>query len=363
MIIYIFEMFFILFAGGLLYCKKLSKKGFLAISFFTMALVLGLRGINVGEDTAHFIDVFEKTNSISWKTLLTSGTDVVYETIWNIDRSMEVGYMAMNKFIRIFTSNPQWLLIIVAFLTFFLMGKFVYQNCENVFLPTYIIFCESFYMQSFNLMRQTLSIAIGLQAYTILKSKCKNSVFKATITIFIAFLFHKSAIVLLVLIPLWLVNDRKNILKLIIIGGTIAPVIINFMSKLILVIIPRYAGYFVNNYWEPNLGGIVILWVIEIFMIAYIFCKYKNKDGQEILLTTVCIVIYISLEIVGLKLTAFSRISLYFRVFLMFLFPFFSKYLNRESRLIYKVGLIVLLSVLFLRYANTPSRFYYFFWQ
>lgn len=363
MLIYILEMFFLLSAGGFLYCKKIPKKFFLTISFLTMALVLGFRGINVGEDTAHYIDVFEKTHSISWKTLLTSGTDVVYETIWNIDRSMEVGYMVMNKFIRIFTSNSQWLLIIVAFLTFFLIAKFVYQNCEKVFLPTYIFFCESFYMQSFNLMRQTLSIAIGLQAYTILKSKCKNSILKSIITIFIAFLVHKSAIVLLILIPLWLVKDRKNILKFIIIGGTIAPVIIDFMSKLILAIVPRYAGYFENNYWEANLGGIVILWAIEIFMIAYIFCKYKNKDGQEIFLTTACIVIYISLEIVGLKLTAFNRVSLYFRVFLVFLFPFFSKYLNRESRLIYKIGLIVLLSALFLRYANTPSRFYYFFWQ
>jgi len=363
MYVYIFEMLFVLFAGGLLYSKKLSKKAFLIICFFLMSLVLGLRGENVGEDTAHYVEVFEKITNISWKTLLTSGTDVVYETVWNVDRSMEVGYLLLNKIIRIFTDNAQWLLIIVAFITCYFMAKFVYDNCKDVFFPTYIIFCESFYMQSFNLARQALAISIGLQAYTLLKKNNKYSIINALITIFIAFLFHKSAIVLLLLIPIWLIKDNRKWLKLILIGSVFLPIFVIFLSKIILIAIPRYAGYFENNYWEASVGGIIILWIIEIFMIIYIFNKYKNNDGKEVFITTVFTAIYLSLEFVGLKFTVFTRITLYFRIFLIFLFPYFTKYIRPNSRLLYRIGIIGLLSIFFIRYANTPARLYYFFWQ
>ena len=363
MFIYIFEMCFVLFAGTLLYSKKISKKFFLIFSFFFMALVLGFRGQNVGEDTAHYIDVFEKTNYISWKTLFTSGTDVVYETIWNVDRSMEVGYLLLNKCIRIFTSNAQVLLIVVAFATCHLMAKFVYDNCRKVFLPTYIVLCESLYMQSFNLARQTLAIAIGLQAYTLLKERSRHSIIKAIIVIFVAFLFHKSALVLLLLIPLYLVKDDRKGMKYIIIGSIAMPFFVTTISKLIFIIIPRYAGYFENNYWEVNAGGVILLWIIELFMVLHIFKKYKNSDGKEIFIATACIAFYISLELVGLKFTVFTRITLYFRTFLIFLFPYFSRYLRPKSRLMYRIGLIGLLSIFFLRYASTPARLYYFFWQ
>ena len=363
MAVYIVEILFVLFVGGLLYSKKISRKTFLTLSFFMMALILGLRGENVGEDTAHYIDVFERVNYISWKTLFTSGTDVVYETIWNVDRSMEVGYLLLNKIIRIFTSNAQWLLIIVAFATCFLMAKFVYDNCKKVFLPTYIILCESFYMQSFNLARQTLAISVGLQAYTILKENKKNSIIKAIATIFIAFLFHKSAIILLLLIPLWLIKDDRKWMTYIIMGSVISPFLITALSKLILIVVPRYAGYFENNYWNTSVGGVAVLWIIELFEIIYICRKYKNNDGKEVFIATVCTILYVSLELVALKFTVFTRITLYFRIFLIFLFPYFAKYLLKSTRLIYQIGLIGILTIFFLRYASTPARLYYFFWQ
>lgn len=361
--IYVFEMFFVLFAGALLYSKKMSKKMFLILTFFSMALILGLRGRNVGEDTAHYIDVFERTNYISWKTLFTSGTDVVYETVWNVNRSMEVGYLILNKLVRIFTSNAQWLLIIVAFATCYLMAKFVNDNCSKVFLPTYIILCESLYMQSFNLARQTFAIAIGLQAYTVLKERGKQSIIKAIIIIFIAFLFHKSAIALLLLIPLWLIKDNRREMKYILIGSICAPFFVTVASKIIFILLPRYGVYFENNYWEAHVGGVVLLWIIELFMILYIFRKYKNSDGKEIFITTACTAFYISLELIGLRISVFTRITLYFRAFLIFLFPYFPRYLKPKLRLEYRIGLTVLLSVFFLRYASTPTRLYYFFWQ
>lgn len=137
------------------------------------------------------------------------------------------------------------------------------RSTARVFLPTYIIFCESLYMQSFNLARQTLAIAIGLQAYTLLKKECRHSNIKAILAIFIAFLFHKSAIVLLLLVPLWKIKDNRRGIKYIIIGSILMPFLTTAIGRFIFVIIPRYAGYFQNNYWDANVGGVAFLWLIE----------------------------------------------------------------------------------------------------
>ncbi len=363
MIIYIIELIFILYLGCMFYCKRISSKTFLKLSFFLMALILGLRGANVGEDTAHYISVFERIDEISWRTIFTSGTDVIYETIWSVDRSMEVGYIILNKVIRLFTSNAQWLLFIIACTTCFLFAKFIYDNCFGVFIPTYIFLCESLYMQSFNLMRQMLAIAIGIQAYTVIKKAKKHSYIRAIIIILIAFLFHKSAIVFLVLIPLWMCKNNRKTMKYTILGCVLAPFGISIINKLIQISIPRYVGYFSNNYWESNIGGVIILWILEIIIVAYIFYKYRNKDGKEAFIATTCVALYIAFEIVGLRIIAFTRVALFFRAFLIILLPYFIRYLSPRFRLIYKIVLLVMLSVLFMRYANVPARSYEFFWM
>lgn len=168
---------------------KIGRKAFIIISFFMMAIILGLRGDGVGEDTRHFLAMFEQAKSISWKKIFTSGFDIVYATIWNVDLKVESGYVFLNKLVGIFTSNGQWILIIVAFMTCGFMGRFVYHNFSKPFWPTYIFFCESLYMNSFNLMRQMLAISIGLQSYEFLK---RRNYAKAIGIILFAFLVPKA---------------------------------------------------------------------------------------------------------------------------------------------------------------------------
>lgn len=360
MTIYIIILLFVWIIGILLYYRKVSSKHFLILVFPVLALVLGLRGTNVGEDTAHYIAVFNNIDIISWGTIFSSGTDIIYETVWNIDRSMEVGYVILNKLISIFTSNSQWLLMVVACITCYLIAKFIFDNCTDVFFATYIFLCESLYMQSFNLMRQMLALAIGLQAYTVLRKENRHSYIYAAIIIFIAFLFHKSAIALLIIIPLWMCKNSRKALKYTLIGSMLVPFFMPILSDLILLIVPRYAGYIINNYWNTNVGGVIFLWMLEVCMILFVFFKYKNDDGKEVFISTTCTAIYIVFEIISLKLAVFSRITLYYRAFLIFMFPYFANYLKPKSRFLYKTLVIILLSAFYLSYASVPTRTYVF---
>lgn len=365
MTVYILELVFVLIMGMLLYCKKISKKNFLTVTFILFALVLGLRGSQVGEDTAHYIDVFEGCNAISWRAVFTSGTEVIYESTGGIDRFMETGYIALNKLIRLFTGNAQWLIFIVACITCYLMAKFIYDNCTDMFFATYIYLCESLYMQSFNLMRQMLALAIGLQAYTVLKKHDDlRGYMKAIMYIVVACLFHKSAIVLLALIPLWMIKNMQRALKYVIAGSVAFSFSMPILSRMISIFIPRYSSYLTTNYWESNIGGTAVLWLIEIIMCFFIYYERIQEDKQTFI-TVSSTAIYIALELVGLQIVIFTRITLYFRSFLLFLFPYFTKHFRPRSdlRIVYKLGMMLLLSILFMSYASTPVRMYQFFWQ
>ncbi len=195
----------ILFLGALLKEKYINKKKFIFVSFAIMTLVVGLRGSLVGEDTRHFIEVFEHARNISWKQALTSGTDVIYLSVYSVDLSIETGFLIYCKIIGLFTDNGQWMIFLSAVLTCYLFGKFIYDNIENPFMATYIFFCESLYMQLFNPLRQMLAISIALQGYKYIR---KQNYGRALVYMAIAFLFHKASALLLILFFIFVTNGK-----------------------------------------------------------------------------------------------------------------------------------------------------------
>lgn len=359
MAIYIIELCLILVLGYFLQCRYINKKTFIICSFFIMAVILGLRGNNVGEDTKHFLRVFEYSKNVTWKTALTSGTDVVYNRVYNVDLSIEVGYLVLNKIIHFFTDNGQWVLISCAIVTCWLIGKFIYDNTEDVFMATYIFMCESLYMHSFNLMRQLLALSIGIQAYTYLK---KNNYKKAIGCILIAFLFHKSSIILFILIPLFLIKNNKKSIKYIVISSIAINFMIPMLYQILYIFIPRYSNYLKVNHWGASVNGKILLWLIEIGICIFI-CSRKKINDKETFVIISCAIIYLALEFMGLNISMFQRMALFFSTFLMFLFPIFSRYFYKTTKVLYKLILLTILTISFISYAGSDTRVYYFFWQ
>lgn len=361
MAIYVTELCIIFLLGFLLKGKYISKKVFVILSFAVMAIVLGLRGNNVGEDTKHFIDIFNCSKNISWRTAFTSGADTVYKTIWGVDLKVETGYILLNKVVGVFTANGQWIIFIVAVLTCWLVGKFILDNISTPFFPTYIFMCEGLYMQSFNLMRQMLAISIVIQSYKYIRNEKYK---KAILIILIAFMIHKTAAIFILLLPLQLIKKNQRIFKYIVLGGASISFFLPILSQIILRFIPRYASYFTTNYWEANIGfGNLLLWSIEILICMFIYFKSKKDINKEKFIILSCIVFYLSFELIGLKLTVFSRIALNFRMFLLLLFPLFTRYFSKDSQIWYKLGIILIVTISFLSYASATTRVYSFFWN
>ena len=239
MITYIFELVLIWLLGILLYKKIISKKSFVYIAFILLSLFLGLRGITVGEDTRHYIDVFNCISRISWEKILTSGVNVVYNTVYGVNLTVEIGFTILNKLVSMFTTNPQWVLLICAFITNILVGRFILRTSNNVFTAVYIYMCESMYMQSFNLMRQFLAIAIAIQAYELIKNK--RYVLGVGI-ILLACCFHTSALVMFGLFPIMMVQNQKKAIKYIFVAAVIVVFSVPVMQYITNSFLQKYAS-------------------------------------------------------------------------------------------------------------------------
>lgn len=339
--------------------KSVNKQIMLIVSFTAMTIVLGLRGQNVGEDTRHYLHIFEQSKSVTWNDMLHStGMRTAYFTDqYGYTDTIENGFLILCKIVHWFTDIGQVFLFVVAALTCFFFAKFIFDNCEKVFFSTYIFLCESMFMFAFNGIRQLLAGAIAIQAYTLLK---KRKIKSAVIVILLGALIHNVALICFALFPIMLTKPQKESkrFKYMIIATVVAPFVIMVASSVIIAVFPRYTAYFTVNYWTNSLGGIAILWFIEFLLIIHVYCKKFIVKGSYNLSSLV--LLYLACELMGLQITMFSRVGLFFRPALMLFYPNVENYFSKKKRFFIRAVIMILLALLFLSYARTPFREYSF---
>lgn len=366
MLIYIILLIAI-FLYGLLLRTNPTNKGmkliFLTLSFLSCTLVLGLRGYTVGEDTAQYINIFNSTNTIPLKEILNPVAKTTYFTdAYGYTNKVENGFLIWCKLVHVFSDNPQVFLFLTAGVTCFLFAKFIYDNCnEDVFFPTIIFLCESTFMLSFNLAREMMACAIALQAYTFLKNQ---KIYQALIIIFIAFTIHNSTIVTLILIPILLMKykNTRRTFNFAFIFALLLPLVAILLQNRISLLFPTYSSYYTKNYYQNSLGiGTILLMLFEIFCIIYMYRKKFIVPNSEKI--SLIVLIYIAFEVAAYKVVMFSRIALYFRVYLMIFFNKVFQTVSPNCKLIAKGILLTLLVLFYLSFAMSASRNYTFFWN
>lgn len=364
MTVYIVLLIVIFLYGVFLQLDTKSNKNrllFLFLSFLSFTIVMGLRAYNVGTDTASYMTIFKITSSIPLHDILTNfSLKVPYFIDYESNASVESGFLLWCKFIHLFSDNPQVFLFVTSGLICFLSAKFIYDNCGGkVFFPTIVFLCESFFMNSLNLVRQMLACAIVLQAYKYLKNK---RILKASIIILIAFMVHHTAIVTLILIPLMLFNvkNKRKFFNYMGIVAFLFPLISFYFQNTISVLFPTYANYYVSRTSQNFLGtGTIVLIVTELLGVFYMYHNnFKVIDSDRISLVVLISIIF---EILAFKMVIFLRMSLYFRAYLMLFFNQLFESIDVKYRSFVKLTLLCMLVLLYLSYASTDSVRYSFF--
>lgn len=187
----------IIFSSIFLYCylrygRKNDKRRCdqITVTFFFLSylLLLCLRDESVGADTRNYIYRFNQIRNLGWADIFAyTGT------------GSEIGFSILNKLVG--TIGGSRLLIIVVATIIVIPVLILYRNeAEGS------IFCISFFLISllfgmfFSGMRQSIGISLGVIAYYCVKNKRKVWFL---LVVLLAFTFHRTAILLLALYPVY----------------------------------------------------------------------------------------------------------------------------------------------------------------
>ena len=316
-------------------------------AMFLVAFILVFRGENVGGDTIHYCRFYDGHGS--------SG----YGTISNYHYLLDVGFVWLCKFLRLFSDERWFFLITTSLLTIIPFLYIVYRDSNSKLLPL------CFYMLSFNLLtlsqtaiRQNISIALLLIVFIILTSKNIKGIFKYAIVIcFIicSFFLHSTSIlsVLLALVVYFIPLRRWSTLLMLGIVLTIMVLkidITGFVYELVSKNV-KISGmtHYISGYAyaiKENKFSLMSLLQISLLTTSALLCSnriFKGKDRKNFIMK--CFFFGGAITIIGNGFVLICRI-VYLLTFLGITISL-DDY-NKKNKLLPRIGFLLCLFSLFI---------------
>jgi hypothetical protein len=297
-----------------------------------LSLIAGFRSVNVGWDSADYYNIFYSNGS-------------------RID--MELGFLWYVRWIAKFFDSHISLFLITAFFIVFSNMRFIYKYSAMPLLSV-LMYISAIpfgqYHLVLSLLRQGLAISIFLFAFD---SILKRKPLRFIILVFIAMLFHKSALLCLLLYPLAKIkfNFKYATPSVVLIG-----VIIFLFPQVLYQIVSNlsYGGYSSWIMYNTDYIGILIKMFLSLFLfVLFYICGY-NKLKSSIIFNTLCWALFLSFvnELISQKIYFFTRCSFYFSCFYIIAFPYVINIIEDK-----KNRIILVFAVLFMLVFNNIEFF------
>lgn len=302
MIIYLLNfllMLMYLFIYRIFIKKKYNYENrFLILCFLQFLCISSLRASSVGSDTIVYINRF--LSSIDKP----------------IQVNAEIGFVLFRELISSITDSPQAFLFCAAAITLYSFYKFILNNSPDKILSCYLFVSMGYFGLSMNAMRQILAMAIIIHSIEFIKEKqlLKFICFTAA-----AMLFHKTAIVFLIIYPLSHVSIKKEIL---IAGSSIIAIpIVGLPLAGIISNVIGFGGYWYYITQTTKFNSIIILSMICVYIAAIIFRKTILEKDQHSIIYFNMIAVSIVAQACGTYFSMASRLAFYFYVFAIIFIP------------------------------------------
>lgn len=231
--------------------KKIFNPRFpLLIFFIIFIIMLSLRSVKCGADILNYKNQFDLVQSTSFGSLF--------------DFSLrEQGYNIFISISKLFTDNFQFFLILCAIVSVVpIMILYINESTHNVLTIALFIGIAPFSM-FFSGLRQSIAIGLGAICYYFCK---KNKIVPFLLFVVLAFLFHQSAVMLLLLYPL----THFRITQKWIFPLTILFVVFMIYNKQIFGILLGLNSKYESNYIISDTGSYTFL-VLLILLTIYAF--------------------------------------------------------------------------------------------
>lgn len=280
------------------------------------AILAGLRDYSIGTDTKNVIktatELAENIGSFKLFLLFTQ-SNALFERF-------DVGYSVFIFVLAKIFHSPQITMFIISFLTalFVYLSLYKMRN-ECSILMGELVFLLTQYNASYNMIRQSLAMAMGLWALAIVLNEDSKRYLKAIIIILIAMLLHSSAFLSFIPILIYafyndhrktsLFKDAVFIVALVVAVTSIASTVSFLINHGLLN--ERYSHYFTEGQISANFSalGVLIYFLPFLFFACGVPLMQTNRK------------FYIAISIVEIACFTLTNISFYlYRVsaYLMF---------------------------------------------
>ncbi len=299
------------------FAEKFFKKNhkflgllFMGISLFTLCFIAGVRNLTVGTDVNVYVSrlIHVSNNSIDiFNYLKNSNSDLLF---------------ALLIYLGNLSKSAHFVLFLIELAVALPIYIYAYKTKEkNSLSITILIFFLTMYCVSFNLMRQSIAIAICILAYYYFNNRQSN---KAYILLIVAALFHKTALIFVVTFFInWMIKSRIKY-KVFLIFLTIVCLVFAglFMDK--IVMLTSYSKYLNMSNFMRNFSWGSILKII--FWIGLGILSYNKIVDKEHKLDTIIAILFASISLVltitSFKIPGTGRLGYYFIDLFYFLIIF-----------------------------------------
>lgn len=284
------------------YSIRIANIVFLSILFPVLVFAMGFRDYHVGIDTVTYKQIFEDYLQYSWEKVLTDDSDT--------DR-IELGFRILMKICGDIYPNYYFYQILSSLLFILLSFIFIYRYTKNIVLCCAIFLGCGLYFQTFNIARQLFAVIISAFAIPLLFEK---KYLKSILIIFIAYLFHSTAIIVSVIYLIYVVRKIKFLMF---IAPIVLCIVVSFINDALLETVflifgDKYTDYVMNDFSRPNTGIFLkSMWLINVILaiISYYAPSLKTYNLRMLALTTLAGAMCYW---IGLSVNYVDRIGLYF---------------------------------------------------
>lgn len=281
------------------------------ILFLVLVLFASLRNASVGTDTNNYVGSFLSDRNRGYN-------------IFEIQSSIETGYLFLERFAQLLTDQYWVLLLLVAMITVYFYLKTILKLSKNYGISFLVFITLGSYLFFFNGARQ--GIAAAIFSFSIIEIK-KRNLKKYLLWIALAFLFHKTVIITT---PLYYILRLKYSTKNLIIIIASSLLLINFSFDLLLIFPESFIDRF-NVYENRGSRGGLLLTIFYvsitfIFIFLHKFISLRSRKDYDVYLnmTIFSSIIYSGVYLAGLDINL-VRLSLYFSLGFVLIWPIIFK--------------------------------------
>ena len=347
-----------IFLSHILFKNHRNDKILLLLMYFLLVFLEGFRNYSVGTDTKGYVK------------------DYVFGNF----KDYEILIREILKVLRLISTNPTFMLIIMALLINGLILLAIYRDSCNLRQSLYIFIFMLFYFISFNAMRQSLAYALVLNSFVSIKNK---KILSFLFFLIPAVFIHTSSFIGIIYIIIFFIkdldksrdnssvkiNNKKNILMIMCIF-IVTTIILKKLDSIIVNIvhfIPRYETYIKGDYSFFLLikGGISKPVIYTIIFLCFIFLVREDYEKKVYIVPLfICVV----LSFISYRIAYIERFIYYFDIVYVLSIPYMFKQNRFTSNSKIFFSLLVQLSILaygiyMLSYGFMRVKEYNFIWN